>query len=63
MAESKVVYAPRADATPESELSALVAAYRFLLFDCHASEKGTRPGARERPERIKDDPAKVSIPE
>ena len=45
MAESKVVYRPRADATPESELSALVAAYRFVIFDCHVIEKGARPGA------------------
>ena len=41
MAESKVVYRPRADATPERELSALVAAYRFIIFDCrHVTEKG-----------------------
>jgi hypothetical protein len=45
MAESKVVYRPCADATQESELSAVVAAYRFLLFDCHARKKGPRPGA------------------
>ena len=45
MAESKVVYRPRADATPESELSALVAAYRYVIFDCQTSEKGARPGA------------------
>ena len=47
MAESKVIYTPRPDATPASELNALVAAYRFLLFDCHVSEKGARPGARD----------------
>jgi len=45
MAESKVIYPPRPDATPESELSALVAAYRFLMSDCHVSEKGAQPGA------------------
>ena len=45
MAESKVIYTPRDGATPESELNALVAAYRFLIFDCHVSEKGARPGA------------------
>jgi AAA domain/IclR helix-turn-helix domain len=39
MAESKVVYRPRDRATPESELSALVAAYRYVICDCHASEK------------------------
>jgi hypothetical protein len=44
MAQSKVVYTPRADATPESERSALVAAYRLIL-DCHTRKKGARPGA------------------
>ena len=43
MAESKVVYRPRADATQESELSAVVAAYRYVIFDCHARKKGPRP--------------------
>jgi hypothetical protein len=47
MTDSKVIYTPRADATPESELSALVAAYRFLMFDCHASEKGAQSGSRD----------------
>jgi hypothetical protein len=46
MAESKVVYRPRADATPESELSVLVAAYRYVIFDCHASEKGAPDDAQ-----------------
>lgn len=46
MAESKVVYRPRADATAERELSALVDAYRFIIFDCrHETEKGAQPGA------------------
>ena len=46
MAESKIVYRPRADATPERELSALVVAYRFIIFDCrHVTEKGAEPGA------------------
>jgi hypothetical protein len=44
MAESRVVYRPREGATAASEVSAVVAAYRFLIFDCH-SDKGTRPGA------------------
>jgi hypothetical protein len=55
MAESKVVYLPRADATQESELSALVAAYRYVIFDCHASEKGARPGAPDDAEGLKID--------
>jgi len=44
--ESKIIYTPRADATPERERSALVAAYRFIIFDCrHVNEKGAQPGA------------------
>jgi hypothetical protein len=45
MAEPKVVYSPRPDATPESERSTLMAVYRYLIFECQASEKGARPGA------------------
>ena len=45
MAESKVVYRPRADATEASELSTLVAVYRHVIFNCNATEKGARPGA------------------
>ncbi len=29
--ESRVVYTPHADATPEAEMDALVAVYRFIL--------------------------------
>ena len=46
MAEPEVLYRPRADATQASELSALVAAYRFIIFGCrHVNEKGAQPGA------------------
>jgi hypothetical protein len=45
MAESKVVYRPREGVSAESELSALVAAYSYVIFDRHVSEKGARPGA------------------
>ena len=46
MADSKVVYLPRADATLESELSALVAAYRFIFYECRrVNEKGAQPDA------------------
>jgi hypothetical protein len=46
VAEFKVVYRPRADATAEREVSALVDAYRFIIFDCrHETEKGAQPGA------------------
>jgi hypothetical protein len=53
MAEARIVYRPRDGATEEMELSALVAAYRYVIFDCHVSEKGTRPGARDDAEGLK----------
>jgi hypothetical protein len=40
MGEPKVVYRPGANASPESELGAIVAAYRYLIFECHLAEKG-----------------------
>jgi hypothetical protein len=44
--ESRVVYTPHADATPEAELDALAAVYRFILFDCHAKKKAAdEPGS------------------
>jgi hypothetical protein len=46
MAESKVVYRPREGVTADSEVSALVAAYRYIIFDCrHVTEKGAGLGA------------------
>jgi hypothetical protein len=35
-----VIYSPRLDATPEAELNALAAVYRFVLFDSQASRGG-----------------------
>ena len=61
MAESKVIYRPRADATPESELGALAAGYRFLIYDCYASEKGARPDARDDAERLNNDRTDTEI--
>jgi hypothetical protein len=50
-----ITYLPHPDATPQSELSALVAAYRFVIFDCNAKKKGARPGARDDAERLNND--------
>ena len=44
MGRPRIVYAPRADATPEEELVALASVYRFVL-DCHARKKGASPSA------------------
>jgi hypothetical protein len=56
MTDTRITYTPRSDATPESELSALAAVYRFIL-DCHAKKEGrpTTSGPENAKERIKDD--------
>ena len=36
MSSLRITYATRQDATPEGELNALVAVYRFVLFDSQA---------------------------
>ncbi|MBA4116429.1 MAG: hypothetical protein H0X71_08360 [Rubrobacter sp.] len=41
VSEPQVAYYPREDATPEGELSALVAVYKFCL-ECHDRKKGVR---------------------
>jgi hypothetical protein len=58
----RVVYQPRVDASPETEVNVLAAVYRFIL-DCHAKKKGTRPGAHDDAERRSSDGAKTSIRE
>jgi hypothetical protein len=55
---SRITYSPRPDATPEGELSALKAAYRFIL-DCHAKKEGgpyTAPNDRK---GLENDPART----
>jgi hypothetical protein len=61
MTESKVTYTPRADATPQGELSALRAAYRFLKFHLNASEKGAQLGAPDDAEGHKNDRTDTEI--
>jgi hypothetical protein len=51
---SPITYAPRSDATPEGELSALSAVYKFIL-DSHAKKEATRPGSPEDAERRSDE--------
>jgi len=38
MDNRRISYVPRPDATPEAELKALAAVYRFILVDCHAKK-------------------------
>jgi hypothetical protein len=63
MNSPRITYTPRPDATPEGELSALSAVYKFIL-DCHERKKAARPG---RPVSAKggssDSSARPIIPE
>jgi hypothetical protein len=52
MASSRLTYTPLPDATPEGELDALVAAYKFIL-ECHESRKAADP--TDDPNEAKED--------
>ena len=60
MSESRIVYAPHPDATPETEASALASAYRYLL-DRHAKKEAAHPGGPDAKERPKNDSRAKSI--
>ena len=65
MSDPRIHYAPRAAATPEGELNALAAVYKFVL-DCHTRKEG-RP-TTSGPDSAKggsenDSSAKTIIPE
>jgi hypothetical protein len=51
MSEPRITYTPRPDATPEAELSALVAAYRIVL----GAQKEAAPASRPDGTKIKED--------
>lgn len=40
MPDPKIVYRPHPDVTPEGELNALAAIYRFILFERSARNEG-----------------------
>jgi hypothetical protein len=42
MNSPRIVYVPRPDVTPESELSVLANVYAYLIKSCH-SKKATKP--------------------
>ena len=44
MGRPSITYAPRSDATPEAEESALTNVYRFVL-DCHAKKMVAKPAS------------------
>ena len=56
-----IVYRTRDDATPGTELSALVAIYKLCL-DSHARKEPAFGGRPNDAERIPSDSAKTSIP-
>ena len=55
MSEAYIVYAPRADATPEGEVAALASVYRFILFESSARKEAARPGGPDDAEESKND--------
>jgi hypothetical protein len=61
--DSTTSYAPRSDATPDTELSTLANVYKFVL-DCRANkEAAPRQSRPDDPERRSDEiRAKTSIP-
>ncbi len=62
MDSARVSYAPRPDATLESELAALAAVYAFIL-ECHDAKKGAEAsGGEDDGKGDKHVPATVSIP-
>ena len=63
MTSSRLTYAPLPDATPEGELDALVAAYKFIL-ECHESRKAADPtGDPNEAKEDKDLDPKRSLPQ
>jgi hypothetical protein len=50
---ASISYAQHGDATPQAEISALLACYQFIL-DCRAKKEATRPGSPDDPERRSD---------
>jgi len=53
MHNPRISYVPRPDATPETELFALAAAYRFIL-ERRAKKKATRRGGLDDARKDKD---------
>jgi hypothetical protein len=41
--KTRIVYTERPDTDPEAEMSALINAYRFILFKSKASKKAAEP--------------------
>jgi hypothetical protein len=63
MSDPRVTYSPRPDSTPEAELDALAAVYRYLLFETDASKRAARPTAPNEAKGLEHDrPAQRILP-
>jgi len=63
MSSARITYTPRPDATPESELDALAAIYKFVL-ECHASKKAADPtGDRNEVKEVEAVDPEQSLPQ
>ena len=56
----RIAYTPRPDATPETELSALAAAYCFIL-ELRAKKMATCPGGPDDAEDLENDRTATEI--
>jgi len=64
MSDPHVTYTPRPDATPEAEVDALAAVYRYLLFETDASKRAARPTAPNETKGLEHDrPAQRILPQ
>ncbi len=57
----RIYYVPRSGVTHEDEVSALAAAYRFILAAYEEKRKGARPGAPDDAKESNHDRATTSI--
>ena len=58
MGSPRITYIARPNATPETELSVLVAVYKFVLIDSHAKRGGLHDLTNESTEKRRTGPGK-----
>ena len=58
MSEPRITYAPRLDATPEAELTALAAIYKFVLSNSQTKRGGTHDLTNESTKKRTTGPGK-----
>ena len=61
MSSTSIIYQPHPGVTPEQELDALVAAYRFIL-DCQAEKKAAERSGQDARKEILNGSGKPSMP-